>query len=105
MFRLPAVVLVFLFFSLMKEALCESERKNDTSVLLYQYISARYTDGFATETFASSGTILFACFTHLLQTFCFDFKFCNHYRKRSYFTVVCKENNARLVTKCYVCYR
>ena len=30
MFRLPAVVLVFLFFSLMKEALCESERKNDT---------------------------------------------------------------------------
>ena len=52
------------FLNLMKEAFYECDRKNDTSVLLYDYRC--YIGGFVTETFATSGTILFSCFSHLL---------------------------------------
>ena len=37
------------FFSLMKEALYTSNRKKDTSVLSFDYISARYEKTFSTE--------------------------------------------------------
>ena len=79
------------FLSLLTEALYNSKRKNDTSVLLSDYVSSRYEKTFAIETFIQSGTILFTCFQHLLQIFCFDFKLCYHYQKRSYFCVIYKE--------------
>ena len=56
---------------------------------------------FATETFARSWTI---CFEHLLQTFCFDFKLCCHYHKRTYFSVIYREE-VEHVRECYMCYR
>ena len=58
------------FLHLVKEALY-ADQKNDTSVLLYDYISACYEGGFVMETYVVSGTIFFSCFSHLLQTFCF----------------------------------
>ena len=93
------------FLELLKEALYESDRKKDTSALMYQYVSSRYEGGFVTETYVCSATILFSCFSHLLQIFCFDFIYCNHYQKRTYFTVLYKENNLCAVRKCYAYYR
>ena len=58
------------FISLLKEAIYDSKPKNDTSILLFDYIVSLYEKAFATETFVKSGTILFTCFEHLLETFC-----------------------------------
>ena len=85
MYCLPAVVR---FKSLLFEAIHGKGRKNDTSVLLSDYTSNRATFLFLIETFEQSGTILFTCFSHLLQIFCFDYHLCEHFRKRAYFCAV-----------------
>ena len=48
--------------------------------------------------------MLFTCFRHLVESFCFDYKYCWHYTKRSYFSVL-YENYTFRFGKCYHCYR
>ena len=86
------------------EAIHQSEKLNNTSILLSDYVSTRSPFLFLIETFECAGTVLFTCFSHLIKVFDFEYRNCYRYMKKSYFSAVFNENTI-MVRNCYDCYR
>ena len=64
-----------------------SRRNVLTQVLLTDFICARFNSSILIELFQSTGIVLITCTKYLIENFCFDWKWCNHYNKRTFFSI------------------
>ena len=81
-----------------------SRREVLTQALLSDFIRAHFNSSILIEIFQSLECILITCTKSLVECLCFNWRWCNHYNKRSFFTTV-YENQTFRVLKCRFCYK
>ena len=81
-----------------------SRRTVMTQALLSDFIRASFNSSILIVIFYSLESILITCTKHLTDCLNFDWRMCNHYNRRTFFTIMYKNETFR-VRKCCFCYK